>query len=101
MAQESQRLMVGFVDYPAALLRLLNQCIREPHLHLAVYVMQPNGEARLDFIHNMEYKFVEMLSARFVASPEDVVRQQVCGYMALLWGTVGCAGASGCACLGC
>lgn len=48
--QEHQRLMVEFNDYPNVLLRMLNQCIREPHIHLAVYVMQPTGEARLDFI---------------------------------------------------
>ena len=42
--------MVEFGDYPAVLLRMLNQCIKEPHIHLAVYVMQPTGEARLDFI---------------------------------------------------
>jgi hypothetical protein len=42
--------MVDFGDYPTMLLRMLNQCIREPHIHLAVFVMQPSGEARLDFI---------------------------------------------------
>lgn len=75
--QESQRLMVNFPDYPAVLLRMLNQCVKEPHIHLAVLVMQPNGDARMDFIQNMEYKFVELLSCKFVASKEDVVRQQV------------------------
>ncbi len=50
LPQESQRLMVDFADYPTVLLRMLNQCIKEPHIHLAVYVMQPTGEARLDFI---------------------------------------------------
>ncbi|GAX76205.1 hypothetical protein CEUSTIGMA_g3649.t1 [Chlamydomonas eustigma] len=75
--QESQRLMVTFTDYPTVLLRMLNQCIKDPHIQLAVFVMQPNGEARMDFIQNMEYKFVELLSCRFMASPEDVVRQQV------------------------
>jgi hypothetical protein len=48
--QEQQRLMVDFGDYPTMLLRMLNQCIREPHIHLAVFVMQPTGEGRLDFI---------------------------------------------------
>ncbi|KAG1662571.1 hypothetical protein FOA52_003950 [Chlamydomonas sp. UWO 241] len=75
--QEQQRLMVNFPDYPTVALRMLNQCIREPHINLAVLIMQPNGEARLDFIQNMEYKFVELLSCKFNASPEDVVRQQV------------------------
>mmetsp|Transcript_13098 Transcript_13098/g.35669 ORF Transcript_13098/g.35669 Transcript_13098/m.35669 type:complete len:256 (+) Transcript_13098:222-989(+) len=75
--QESQRLMVEYHDYPTVLLRMLNQCIREPHIHLAVFVMHPTGEARLDFIQNMEYKFVELLSCTFFASDEDVVRAQV------------------------
>lgn len=44
---------------------------------LAVFVMQRDGHARLDFIQNMEYKFVELLSCDFVASPEETVRQQI------------------------
>ena len=75
--QEGQKLMVEFADYPAVLLRMLNHCIKEPHSYLAVFVMHRNGEARLDFIQNMEYKFVELLSCRFVATPEEVVRQQI------------------------
>ncbi|GFR48248.1 hypothetical protein Agub_g10112 [Astrephomene gubernaculifera] len=75
--QESQRLMVSFSDYPAVLMRMLNQCIREPHIYLAVFIMQPTGEARLDFIQNMEYKFVELLSCKFVTAAEDLVRLHV------------------------
>lgn len=75
--QQTQHLMVDFPDYAAVLLRMLNQCISSPHSHLAVLVMQPNGEARLDFIQNMEYKFVELLSMRLVASSEETVRLQV------------------------
>jgi hypothetical protein len=33
-----------------------------------------DGSARLDFIQNMEYKFVELLSCHFIPSPEDVIR---------------------------
>ncbi|KXZ55053.1 hypothetical protein GPECTOR_3g211 [Gonium pectorale] len=73
--QESQRLMVDFNDYPTVLMRMLNQCIREPHTVLAIFIMQPTGEARLDFIQNMEYKFVELLSCRFLAAGEELVRQ--------------------------
>ncbi|PNH11554.1 hypothetical protein TSOC_001641 [Tetrabaena socialis] len=75
--QEAQRLMVDFPDYPTVLMRMLNQCIREPHIYLAVCIMQPTGEARLDFIQNMEYKFVELLSCKFMAAGEDLVRQHV------------------------
>jgi len=36
--------------------------------------MQRDGQARLDFIENMEYKFLEMLTIDFIASPEDIIR---------------------------
>jgi len=75
--QEGQKLMVDFSEYAAVLLRMLNHCIKEPHSHLAVFVMQRDGSARLDFIQNMEYKFVELLSCQFQACSEELVRQQI------------------------
>lgn len=75
--QDAQKLMIDFVDYQSVLVKMLNSCIKEPHSFLAVFVMQRDGHARLDFIQNMEYKFVELLSCDFVASPEEVVRQQI------------------------
>ncbi|CAM9223061.1 unnamed protein product [Phaeothamnion confervicola] len=75
--QEQQKLMVDFPDYPNMLIRLLNHCIKEPHAHLAVLVMHHDASARLDFIQNMEYKFVELMSLQFSRSPEDVVQHQI------------------------
>lgn len=42
--------MVEFHDYPNVLIRMLNNCIKEPHSHLVVFVMQHDVNARLDFI---------------------------------------------------
>lgn len=39
--------------------------------------MDRNGTAKLDFIQNIEYKFIELLSADFNASQEEVVRQNI------------------------
>lgn len=75
--QEGQKLMVEFAEYSSVLLRMLNNCIKEPHTHLAVFIMHDSGEARLDFIQNMEYKFVELLSCKFVASTDDAVKQHI------------------------
>merc|ERR1712166_1490295 len=69
--------MVDFAEYAAVLIRMLNTCIKEPLQHLAVFVMQRGGRAHLDFIQNMEYKFVELLSTSFVASDEETVRQNI------------------------
>lgn len=39
--------------------------------------MQKDGSARLDFIQNIEYKFIELLSLDFSNSPDEVVRRQI------------------------
>ncbi|CAM9244495.1 unnamed protein product [Scytosiphon promiscuus] len=75
--QEEQKLMVEFQDYPNVLIRMLNNCIKEPHSHLVVFVMQHDITARLDFIQNMEYKFVELMSLQYTRSPEDIVQHQI------------------------
>ena len=75
--QEAQKLMVEFGEYAQVLIRMLDTCIREPHSHLAVFVMQRGGKGHLDFIQNMEYKFVELLSLAFTASDDETVRQSI------------------------
>ncbi|CAN0531123.1 unnamed protein product, partial [Ectocarpus sp. 12 AP-2014] len=75
--QEEQKLMVEFQDYPNVLIRMLNNCIKEPHSHLVVFVMQHDVNARLDFIQNMEYKFVELMSLQYTRSAEDIVQHQI------------------------
>ncbi len=75
--QESQKLMIEFNDYTNILSKMINSCIKEPHSFLAVFIMNRDGTARLDFIQNIEYKFIELLSCDFMASSEDVVRQSI------------------------
>ena len=75
--REEQRLMIEFSDYANVLARSLNQAIKEPQTHLAVFIMNRDGQARLDFIQNMEYKFVELLSVTFLRSPDDRIRSSI------------------------
>ena len=72
--QENQKLMIEFGDYTNILIKMVNSCIKEPHSFLAVFIMNRDGSAKLDFIQNIEYKFIELLSCDFIASPEDTVR---------------------------
>jgi hypothetical protein len=39
--------------------------------------MGRDGKGQLNFVQNMEYKFVELLSLEFNESPEHVIRQQI------------------------
>mmetsp|Transcript_3906 Transcript_3906/g.3844 ORF Transcript_3906/g.3844 Transcript_3906/m.3844 type:complete len:99 (+) Transcript_3906:357-653(+) len=73
----NQKLTIEFQEFQMILVKMLNSCLKEPHSFLAVFVMQRDGRASLDFIQNIEYKFVELLSLEFYASPEEMIRQQI------------------------
>jgi hypothetical protein len=77
LVQEQQKLVVDYSEYPNVLIRMLNACIREPHQHLAIFVIKDQEEARLDFIQNMEYKFVELVSCNCQRSSEEVIQKQI------------------------
>ena len=82
--QEQQKLVVSFHEYPNVLIRMLNACIREPHTHLAIFIIRggnngddSNNNARLDFIQNMEYKFIELVSCACLRSDEEMIQKQI------------------------
>jgi len=39
--------------------------------------MQRDGQAHLDFIQNLEYKFLDLITLDFVASNEEIIRQNI------------------------
>ena len=63
--------MVEFQDYPNVLIRMLNNCIKEPHSHLVVFVMQHDVNARLDFIQVGPFPSDDTISA-FVYSLREL-----------------------------
>ena len=75
--QENQKLTVNFSEFSNLVKKLFNNCINEPQSYIAVFIMQKEGTARLDFIQNIEYKFIELLSVDFVNSPDETVRKQI------------------------
>ena len=77
--QENQKLTVNFKEFSNLLKRLFNNCVNEPQSYISVFIMKKEGIGRLDFIQNIEYKFIELLSIDFVNSPDDTVRKQI-GY---------------------
>eukprot|EP00756_Hemistasia_phaeocysticola_P065307 Hpha_TRINITY_DN8469_c0_g1::TRINITY_DN8469_c0_g1_i1::g.34668::m.34668 len=75
--RDEQKLMCDFRDFGPTLLKMLNKCIKEPQSYLAVFILQRDGNAVLEFIQNMEYKFVELLALPFRESPEHMIRSQI------------------------
>lgn len=76
--QADQKLMVSFADYPNVFIRMLNSIIREPHIHLGIFTMTSDASSgHLDFIQNMEYKFIELMTCSFDRCSEEVVQRQI------------------------
>ncbi|KRX05983.1 hypothetical protein PPERSA_01061 [Pseudocohnilembus persalinus] len=75
--KNDQKIKIEFNQFLNMVIKLFNHCHKEPHNFFSVFFMQRDGQARLDFIENMEYKFLEMLTIDFIASPEDIIRQNV------------------------
>ncbi len=75
--RREQRLMCEFGDFPRIVEQALSQCIREPETYMAVMFVGSNGQARLEFIQNMAFKYVELLTLPLMSTDEEVVRQQI------------------------
>jgi len=72
-----QKLMIQFQSYAGVLIKTLNRCIAEPHKFMSVLHIGQQGKGRLNFVQNMEYKFVDLLSIRFQKSFDDFIHRQV------------------------
>jgi len=77
VVQQQQKLMVDFPNYPKMLSKMLNACIKEPESFLCILIMERDGKGHLNFVQNMEYKFVELLSLEMNESPEHIIRQHI------------------------
>ena len=77
LMQENQKLTASYRELISFLKKLLNNCINDPQTYIAVFIMQKEGSARLDFIQNIEYKYIELLSLDFVNSPDETIRKQI------------------------
>jgi len=75
--KDEQKLNVEFTGFLSLVLKLVNSCQKEPQSFFSVFFMQRDGQARLDFIQNMEFKFLELLSLDFLAASEESIRQNI------------------------
>jgi hypothetical protein len=65
--REEQRLMIEFQDYASVIARSLNLAIKEPHTHLAVFIQNRDGNARLDFIQVSCLLFIPLFRLFFAS----------------------------------
>jgi hypothetical protein len=71
-----QKLTCGFANYHSVIIRNIQKLIKEPSQIIAILYLNPNDRtARVDFVQNMEYKFLELLSLDFKECPTEVMHK--------------------------
>ena len=71
-----QRLTMKFPEYSTTLIKMFNDCIKEPQNIAGTFVISKT-RGRLIFTRKAEYKFIDLLICDFTASNEDVIQQQI------------------------
>ena len=56
---------------------MFNNVHKEPHVYFAILQLQKDGKGKLDFIQNLEYKYVELVSIDFETSSEEAIREAI------------------------
>nr|CCC93906.1 unnamed protein product [Trypanosoma congolense IL3000] len=75
--REHQSLVCDFADFLMTFLKMLNRCIKEPQRFLMVFIVGADGASKMEFVENLEYKLINVLSLPFRASTEVVVKEQI------------------------
>jgi len=74
--QESQGLTTPFTGLPDLLLDLLERCTNTPRAFFVVLLLSPGGRcARLTFMQDLQFKFVELCSLGFEQTRTQTVQQ--------------------------
>ncbi|KNG75712.1 hypothetical protein PFMG_01816 [Plasmodium falciparum IGH-CR14] len=72
--QNNQKLMINFSEYLQVLIKMFNSGFKKPK---AIFTIKQNGIAQLEFIKNMEYKFIELLVCQFIKSSDEITKENI------------------------
>ena len=75
--KEKQKLTAEFKDYITVLTKLFDDCINEPQVFVAVFIMKKNGAAKLEVNKGNDFKFLECFNLDFMNSSDDTIRKQM------------------------
>lgn len=71
------RLKVSFAEYPTMLIKMINNCIKDPVSYQDLFAMGVDGSADLIFQQSVEYKTIELYKCKFEQAEEESVKALV------------------------
>ena len=77
LMQESQKITANYREFSNLVIKLLNYCKNDPQIYTAIFIINKEKTGRLDFVQNIKYKFIELLSVDFVNSPDETIKKHI------------------------
>jgi hypothetical protein len=60
-----------------SIIKIISSCAANPQQFFAVFFMNNQGTALLNFVENLDYKFAELISLPFLISTEENVKLSI------------------------
>ncbi len=75
--KQDQQLTLEFEGFIGLLIKLLNFLQSNSKKHFAILQLFSDGRAKLDFLQNLHYKFVDLLTFELSSSDDDSIRESI------------------------
>jgi len=75
--KERQQLNVDFEGFIGLMIKLLNSIHAEPHVYFGILQLFPDNRSRLDFVQNLQYKYVDLVSLDLEECLEEEVKESI------------------------
>lgn len=75
--KENQDLTITYKEFIPLFEELCDNCINYPDYYFSILIMKKKGEASLDFIKEIDVKFIQLLRMEFVNSSDEYIMKQM------------------------
>ena len=75
--KKKQNLNIDFPQYCDLVMKICDNCIKDPKTYIGELTIQKDGISKLLFIKGSEFKFLELLSLEFKNSPDELIKKHM------------------------
>ena len=75
--KKKQNLNIDFPDYCDLVIKICDNCIKNPDIFIGELTIQKDGIAKLQFIKGSDFKFLELLLLEFKNSSDEIIKKHM------------------------
>ena len=75
--KKKQNLNIDFPQYCDLVIKICDNCIKDPKTYIGELTIQKDGISKLQFIKGSDFKFLELLLLEFKNSPDELIKKHM------------------------